>query len=847
MTLDDFFTLTEMNNGLTAPSRVKELMAMMQKERDCDVKTAADSTRQRSAVASVLSSTENKECLDLFLQLDGLHYISNWLKDAQTSSKDTNDIFLEEHITHLLQALEKLNVDCEKIIASEIRTVVEDFLDYNSRQVQDKAEALLESWKTKGGSDDAFPLVVDKAGSLTDDEAKDIIGCSDSSLNNIVHEITRDDKVLSTSSDVVLSHDQIENTTHESKKISDEKPLDHHVSLPSSPKDFHAQGSNQSEDVTEPSPRKNSSEGLSRVDSDEEDEGFCAIDANQYRDSSDSIPKEGGGDINHCSLPESSKTISWGNFLSGISNFVKTNDLADNHSPAKKLTDREEYDRATKRPDVEIDYGIVDPLEVARQVAMEVEREIVDYRENSFSSTEKLPGSNKSSRRVDSPDSVSGKNSKSPMNKAEEKSSSSNESSTSSENPNTDGTQDVATSQVTEAAVAQEEANTMEEKVARNFFDLNQEVTMLDDCGDADAHLENQFSSAVSVVSASRATPSASKPPGGPLEFEGNLGWKGTARTSAFRPASPRRAAPEGERKLDFDLNVSESIDESSAEANSKITGLLELDLNRTSEDSSGGPVLDWRIGSFYPQQSPPVQQPTTRGIDLNDRPSFFANVSSDNNSSYIISKSSQNQNLCDPAISLMGKKVEIEQRDFFATQTMPSHQNGRNSGAGFDYNMGRMGNFIGIGPAVPYAHSPVYGYSNVPPGPTMPFSGQVYGPGPHSIPYMMGSASGLPAASFSQTPFLVNMNGPAMAPNGVEPSRSNYDLNSGMFSESGSRDPSGLGLFLNSTNVRPVEGPTPPQGTMGSSFGAKRKEPENGYNDQYYPFKHFMPHWKQS
>lgn len=67
MTLDDFFTLTEMNNGLTAPSRVRELMAIMQKERDCIAKNAADSTRQWSAVANVIAATENKDCLDLFL------------------------------------------------------------------------------------------------------------------------------------------------------------------------------------------------------------------------------------------------------------------------------------------------------------------------------------------------------------------------------------------------------------------------------------------------------------------------------------------------------------------------------------------------------------------------------------------------------------------------------------------------------------------------------------------------------------------------------------------------------------------------------------------------------------
>ena len=71
MTLEDFFTLTEMKDGLTAPSRVQELVSVMQKEKDSEVKNAADATRQWASVASTIAATENKDCLDLFIQLDG--------------------------------------------------------------------------------------------------------------------------------------------------------------------------------------------------------------------------------------------------------------------------------------------------------------------------------------------------------------------------------------------------------------------------------------------------------------------------------------------------------------------------------------------------------------------------------------------------------------------------------------------------------------------------------------------------------------------------------------------------------------------------------------------------------
>ncbi|KAL2895451.1 hypothetical protein RDABS01_011360 [Bienertia sinuspersici] len=69
MTLEDFFTLTEMKDGFTAPARVEELITVMQKEK-------------------IL-----------------------WLKDAQTFPDEASDCFVEEAISALLQAVEKLQVD----------------------------------------------------------------------------------------------------------------------------------------------------------------------------------------------------------------------------------------------------------------------------------------------------------------------------------------------------------------------------------------------------------------------------------------------------------------------------------------------------------------------------------------------------------------------------------------------------------------------------------------------------------------------------------------------------------------------------------------------------------------
>ncbi|KAL3640993.1 hypothetical protein CASFOL_015961 [Castilleja foliolosa] len=837
MTLDDFFTLTEMNNGLTSPSRVNELISVMQIEKDSIAKNASDSTRQRSAVASTIAATKNKDCLDLFLQLDGLHFISSWLKDAQKLSKDTADTVVEELIAHLLQVVENMHVDYEKAVASEILTAVENLIDHNSSKVQDKAQVLLESWKAS-----------EKPVSVTDDVARD-------------NGLTEDEIEIAEELNKILD-----------SPVEDERPIDR-VSSPSSPKlavdpTVTDVAVAETEAVTELSSEKKScEEGSSAVDS------MRAVDSGVENQSGNSN-KEGGGDINGQILPKPfSSEKTWGKFLSGIKDDVSDGDgdlKNNNYSFGKNHMDREsdqagkkpdvEIDyQAGKKPDVEIDYGIVDPLEVARLVAMEVEREVVDYKEHSCSSSEKkeLPETNK--RQLDSPGSVSGKKSlaSDELENDSNSNSSNDDSETSSENLDANGTQDVANSQVPEVAAQEEEKEPKTEKRPHNFFDLNEEFFS------EDQDRSNQFPTHVSVVSASRASAADPKLPCAPLQFEGNLGWKGSALTSAFRPASPRRV-PESDFSsgssskqrqvgfcLDFDLNVTESVDESSLETNSKRSEHLELDLNCASEDGGGSHLLDWRTGNLFQSSSnnPPIRN---KIVDLNNQPSLFLNNNANKASqSFNITGNGINYNSNDDsAISIMGTRVEIDRKDL-VSQT-PSFQNGRTMEPSFDYSLGRTGNFVGIGSTIPYSH---YGYNNIAHGPVMPFSGPMYGPG-HPIPYMvdsrgapvipqmMGSASSLPAG-FSQPPFVINMNGP-INPNGVGPSRGSFNLNSGMVMESGSKDPSGLGLFLNSAQARPVDQPNP-QAAMSSAVGGKRKEPENGYNDNYYPYKHFTPPWKQS
>lgn len=985
MMLDDFFTLTEINNGLTVPSRVKELVAVMQKQRDSAVKNVGEASRQWSAVGSAIAATESQECLDLFVHLDGLHFIGKRLKDAHKFSTDSSDSFLEESIVHLLQALRKLHVDYEKLVAADLWTTLNDLV-HNSSKVKDEAQVLIDSWKKKRDGDE-FLSHDETFGAMTDDVGKsghsestqkDDSLSKETSYKEKEQESARDDPMLSASSDIVHPGHVLDEVFDRS--VGD-NPLSNHASSPSLPKpeielpschfvdaisvescnpatsredthdglvEFHELESasdikhtpkieslpdksgsieelNSSEpfpassdvaeptkSVTEPGPQEPceagnkslSDEGSLCVDSRKTDSyGKCSIDRgseNQCKNSSDTT-EEGGEYRTLCKSSGPEK--SWGNTTdlgasqSEIEDLGKIrkfdlhesgDDLVNDYKFAKKEK-RRKPDRAYRKSDVEL-YGIIDPLEVARQVAREVEREVVDYREQSCSSSDKLPEGNL--QQPGSPDSVSGKQSHSSEGSPNEVANSPDlsgeaspmqeESATSSENldaEQTNGTQDMETSQVTEAA--QEEFNTERGPCK---FDLNQEV-----CSEDAERSAEQLLTPVSIVSASRAA----APPGlpvAPLQFEGNLGWKGSAATSAFRPASPRRL-PENEkdittggnsnnskqqqRCLDIDLNVAENVDggagdlspnnnfplyssllpgESSAVKNPRISERLYLDLNLTSED--GARPSDWQMGQLFSHanghrnwshsSSSSSKQPSLNNFDLNDRP-LFLNDQSDNT---YLSKLSQSCNAAggirsdDSAISILGTRVEVSRKELVS----PALPNGRTSELAFDNNLGRTGSFMGTGSVLPYAHSSVYSCNNILPGSAMPFSSAMYGSvgpipyvtdsrGPPVVPHIVGTPSALPAG-FSQMPFFINMTNPTPSSGvgAVVPSWNSFDLNSGTIVEGGS---------LNSGRVRSMDEQlrSNTQLSMSSVVNGKRKEPDNGL--EQYPLRHYTPPWK--
>lgn len=125
-------------------------------------------------------------------------------------------------------------------------------------------------------------------------------------------------------------------------------------------------------------------------------------------------------------------------------------------------------------------------------------------------------------------------------------------------------------------------------------------------------------------------------PPDNPLRIKGELGWKGSAATSAFRPAEPRKilemplCATEKDsmssrqaRILDFDLNVPDErlLDDDTASKSRPrdgSSGGLDLDLNKADESMETPSLL---ARSSLSGRLPNGEFNVSRNFDLNNGP----------------------------------------------------------------------------------------------------------------------------------------------------------------------------------------------------------------------------------
>ncbi|GLJ54913.1 hypothetical protein SUGI_1178990 [Cryptomeria japonica] len=287
-----------------------------------------------------------------------------------------------------------------------------------------------------------------------------------------------------------------------------------------------------------------------------------------------------------------------------------------------------------------------------------------------------------------------------------------------------------------------------------------------------------------------------------PLHFRGELGWRGSAATSAFRPAEPRRT-PErdrtqsaeennsplkpGQRFLEFDLNVADddgdagmglfpgrhdgerhvpastslpSGDSSVEVSSSRKAERLTLDLNRLCEtdDSVPGLLSDWRgverLGALQnPNQSPSPtssSRPAMRDFDLNDNLSFddaCASAHDSEQKKYSMKSNNNPSGLDDPVVSILGSRINLD-----PSKLPPTHaaswdiphvkKEFPNSAQSFLVSgPSPVPSFNNMGRILPMPYqtqSLPFPYNGVALGSSFPIPSAVYAPGP--VPYIVDS-----------------------------------------------------------------------------------------------------------
>ncbi|CAI8594439.1 unnamed protein product [Vicia faba] len=161
--------------------------------------------------------------------------------------------------------------------------------------------------------------------------------------------------------------------------------------------------------------------------------------------------------------------------------------------------------------------------------------------------------------------------------------------------------------------------------------------------------LSGAFHASITVASAAKGPV---VPPENPLRSKGELGWKGSAATSAFRPAEPRKNAEmpsntvdippvdatsvkQDRAPLDFDLNVADEVGfedvayrgdlESGAHDRSSVG--FDLDLNRLDETPEVGSFSMGKMDIPLPSKQPSLSSGLSNGgsvsrdFDLNNGP----------------------------------------------------------------------------------------------------------------------------------------------------------------------------------------------------------------------------------
>lgn len=966
MALEDFFTLSEMKDGLGTVARVEELISVMEKQRDCSVNNL-DAARQWCTVARILMATE-ENCLIHFLKLNGLCYLNGWLQDAQKINNDTNDCSAEELLDLLLGALEKLPVTQDNLNSSGIAVTLEQIQGRENSNAQNRVRELIAKWEklknvivachenmiendkkmetgnarqtdsmidgdvpsSKGRVDEVDcgaksvevgPFDMDLRNSTdpcTADVLKDTkvalenqqkLNNSTSSERNTIQEdggtvsssaVLPDKKVIQQSSiysSVKAPDSGIICSTISIERDVDDQPEHPKKEPPSSvPEDMEVE--EHCEDLSKTNDNVNyadlSSAGVKHV------ERSLMKDQEMHLDTEEDVSdtERTGKNVESKGLrssgvkSESSEVTIRQKEYRGTAEGTKEIDISfsqtgkRSNSKVHRGFSRSIGAHASMHKNTEevtLGYGD-DALDFAVQVAIEAQREVADREQLSSSSEGKSVGEildSGSSKLDDNSEQSDLSKSTSKLHDSDGESSMSKKSSRTTEK--IDDSKD--TGQKMDSPKSS--SGVMEPKGHKDKsgcgFDLND---------DAFAEEPTPTYGVAGNLSAPRAVVAISKGPSSipitPLHFEGELGWRGSAATSAFRPASPRRT-PDSEKNvstskrtsnfLDFDLNVAEMEDDvvvdqvleklipdssdlpsrdSSIEVSSRRTEKLKLDLNSLGdEDPYAFQSAHWTHhhqngnASASSASFSSARQQTMRDIDLNDNPSFVDQCGPQNlNRPSKDPSTFETHKVDDSVINIMGSRMSVElDRKEPVNQTQSFLPNGIIMGS----TSGRPPMFYTPMPG------PAYGYNNLTVPPNMPLPPAIYGAG--SIPYMvdsrgttvipqvLGPPAGLNGVPPSRPPFFVSLAG---VPQGFPPvgaPRPNLDLNAGMIclDGGGNREVGGYRPMcmpgysgLSEEQMRASSQPG-----SGSVIGLKRKEPTDLVWDPYPVDHKKVTSWK--
>lgn len=1018
MTLEDFFTLTEMKDGLATLARVEELVLMMEKQKDSVVGNASDAARQWSTVARTLAITGSDNCLDHFIQLKGLCFLNQWLLEAQKRTSDIGDNVVDELVNALLASLERLPVDRDNSSAFGIGTAVEQLLEHKNLEIRERARSLIDKLNSMK-VDEAKGQNLEKDGKCINDqlESTSDTKTTDSGLlselpvlqDSLCKEVTNERcqvtpaLVESHTLDDAKSSDNLQgdniknaiptaysNSADVNAVLGDAILLDNSL-LPKSSQDdlFSAKESSVCPSVGLPSASPcNSPNCKTRVANDEhytsdiqngadcskeadtKECDFCRSDQEEISNilpsvhssvitaqeveidpplccKDDSARNNGSPKTEKTAMPQvkvessnskrlehlktakerkpaegfqgiSSKSIlikkdardasshRRGGVRSGITESNVRVSKRTAHafpSSSSKSVGAGDMGDDGKRSELGLDCEI-DALELARQVAIEVEREVVDYREPFCSSPDvnsreimDASSSDVGEEKQDQPEFNSGEITDTvdstqdseagildkPVDPADDDfvegnqdqaivddlkvvgspvEGESSDSNRSSKENNLRGSQKVIDLEENKQEKSSSVAQELNGKSDKNTcdFDLNEDASTEDlDCvADVVPSLPANLSAPIAVVATSKGAPGL---PVAPLHFGGELGWRGSAATSAFRPASSRKT-PDSEKAysspkqksniLEIDLNVADDEDDvavnhvsakqapvssdlpsggSSIEVSSRRAEKFKLDLNSMGDEDAPSYLSNWKLHQNFSQSLSPAsssssRQPSMRDFDLNDKPVIFEGHGFHglHKSSSKASSTHESSKLDEPVIMIMGSRVPMEKKGY------DNHiQQSFSGGLSLERTMA-------TGASLPFTHmqSPAYGYPGLPNGPVFPITPALYGPGSHShmvdfkgatvIPQVYSSSGLNGVAPPVRPPFIVSATSVPSSSNGVWSSQPGLDLNSSMsLMENGRWEGGSLKQAYT-------------QGTL------KRKEPECGWEPCGLTYKQVTP-----